>query len=204
LYFVKTPNIIKPLYRDLIWNFPSHDKVVYLTFDDGPTPEVTNKVFEILNAYQAKATFFLIGNNVKEHPEYLSKYEQKGHRYGNHSYTHPNGWQTDTKSYLEDVERAGKLISSNLFRPPYGRIKREQSKQLRSDYHLIMWDVLSGDFDKTVDVDQCYRNVVNNVESGSIVVFHDSKKFAETMLATLPRVLDKLTAEGYRFDAIRL
>ncbi len=202
MYFVRTPQIVKPLYRDLIWNIPTSEKVVYLTFDDGPTPSITDETLAILDTYSAKATFFLLGKNVKSNPEYLNKYSQAGHRIGNHSFSHLNGWKTATEEYLSDVEDASALINTQLFRPPYGRIKREQSKLLSEKYRIIMWDVLAGDFDTTVTSENCINNVVGNVESGSIVVLHDSVKAAPRMLKALPEILRQLTGEGYSFRAI--
>lgn len=204
MYFVKTPNIIKPLYRDLIWKLPDGaDKVVYLTFDDGPTPSITDKTLSLLADFDARATFFLVGQNVAKHPEYLNTYRKQGHSIGNHSFSHLNGWQTDTQKYLKDVSKAKAHIKSHLFRPPYGKIKRDQSKRLREQgYQIVMWDVLSGDFDPSVSVERCVHNVVNNVENGSIVVLHDSVKASKTMLDALPAILEDLSAQGFRFEAI--
>jgi peptidoglycan/xylan/chitin deacetylase (PgdA/CDA1 family) len=202
LYFVKTPNIIKPLYRDFIWNLPNDSLEVYLTFDDGPTPEITDQVFKILAEFDALATFFLVGENIENHPSYLDKYSQLGHSIGNHSYSHFNGWHTEKEKYLEDIARCGKIIPGKLFRPPYGKITRSQAKEVKTNYKLIMWDVLSGDFDSRVDGDQCTLNVTTNVESGSIIVFHDSLKASKTMLTSLPQILGNLSERGFKFKAL--
>ncbi len=203
MYFVKTPDIVKPLYPSLVWDVNVTEKIAYLTFDDGPTPGVTDKVLNILDQFNAKATFFLIGKNAEQNPDYLPAYTQAGHAIGNHSYSHMNGWLNDTKSYLSDIEKAAKLIESNLMRPPYGRIKRAQLKELKDMYSIVMWDILSGDFDLNVSPDACFQNVVDSVAPGSIIVFHDSIKASKTLLESLPRILSSLSSEGYRFEALR-
>lgn len=191
------------MYRDLIWQMPTEDQpVVYLTFDDGPTPEVTEKTWDLLECFHAKATFFLVGANVEKYPEYLEKYQAKGHQIGNHSYDHLNGWNTQNEVYFESVNKASSFIPGSLFRPPYGKIKRSQTKELKSGYSIVMWSVLSGDFDPKVDADKCASNVIDNVENGSIVVLHDSKKAANVMLAALPIILRSLSEKGYVFKAL--
>ena len=202
MYFVKTPGIVKPLYKDFVWSIPNSENRVFLTFDDGPTPEVTDATLEILAEYDAKATFFLIGKNVEQHPEYVQRLKYLGHSIGNHSYSHCNGWQTPSEEYIEDVAKCADVFESKLMRPPYGKIKREQAAVVKEHYKLIMWDVLSADFDPSVDADQCVSNVVNNTTSGSIIVLHDSKKAANTMLTALPKILSQLQAKGFVFDAI--
>jgi len=202
VYFVKTPDIVKPLYRSLVWDVNVAEKIAFLTFDDGPTPGVTDKVLDILDQFKAKATFFLIGKNAEKNPEYLSAYKQAGHAIGNHSYSHMNGWLNSTEAYSSDIEKAAKLIESNLMRPPYGRIKRAQVKELKDMYSIVMWDILSGDFDPNVSPDACFQNVVDSVAPGSIIVFHDSIKASKTLLESLPRILRILSSEGYRFEAL--
>ena len=202
VYFVSTPDIIKPLYPSLVWDMLAKNKVVYLTFDDGPTTGVTDKVFALLEEFQAKATFFLIGKNVETHPEYLNRYKEYGHTIGNHSFHHRNGWNATTENYIADVEKASKLIDSKLFRPPYGKITRAQIKKLKSEFTIVMWDVLSGDFDPKVNSESCYKNVVDNVVPGSIIVFHDSVKASNPMLEALPKILSELDSRGFRFEAL--
>jgi peptidoglycan/xylan/chitin deacetylase (PgdA/CDA1 family) len=203
MYFVKTPDIVKPLYPSLVWDVNVTEKIAYLTFDDGPTPGVTDKVLNILDQFNAKATFFLIGKNAEQNPDYLPAYTQAGHAIGNHSYSHMNGWLSDTESYLSDIEKAAKLIESNLMRPPYGRIKRAQLKELKDMYSIVMWDILSGDFDPNVSPDACFQNVIDSFAPGSIIVFHDSIKASKTLLESLPRILRTLSSEGYRFEALQ-
>lgn len=177
-------------------------KSVYLTFDDGPTPVVTPWTLEVLKKYDAKATFFCLGKNVDAQPKIYRQIIEEGHTVGNHTYDHRSGFKTTTPEYIYQVEKAGKVIDSEFFRPPYGRIRRAQSKLLMKDYKIIMWDVLSGDFDTSITSDKCIRNVVNNVEDGSIVVFHDSKKAFPILQKSLPSVLKTLQKEGYCFSKI--
>lgn len=202
MYFVKTPNIVKPLYRDFIWNLPNKNQEVYLTFDDGPTPVITDQVFKILADFDALATFFLVGENLEANPSYLTRFKELGHSVGNHSYSHHNGWHTDKEIYLQDVKRCNDILPGNLFRPPYGKITRAQAKEVKLEYKLVMWDVLSGDFDPSVDSQKCESNVIENVESGSIIVFHDSVKASETMLTALPKILENLSKRGFKFAAL--
>ena len=202
MYFVSTPDIIKPLYPSLVWEMSAKNKVVYLTFDDGPTPGVTDKVFALLEEFQAKATFFLIGKNVERHPEYLNRYKEYGHTIGNHSFHHRNGWNATTENYTADIEKASKLIDSKLFRPPYGKITRAQIKKLKSEFTIVMWDVLSGDFDPKVNSESCYKNMLDNAVPGSIIVFHDSVKASNPMLEALPKILSELDSQGFRFEAL--
>lgn len=200
--FPKTPAIVKPFARDLVWNIPTDEKVVCLTFDDGPTPGVTDVVLDILNDFNAKATFFCLGKQVEKHAELFQRIIHEGHSIGNHSYTHLNGWKTKNEIYFQDIEKAQELIKSSLFRPPYGKISLSQAKHLKTQYKLIMWDVLSYDYDATVSTAECFKNVVDNVENGSIVVFHDSEKAKKNVVESLPLVLDYLCNNQYAFKAL--
>ena len=202
MYFVKTPHIVKPLYPSAKWCVETNEKVLYFTFDDGPVPSVTDATFEILDSFSAKACFFLIGENVERHPAYIAKYAQNGHSIGNHSFQHLNGWKTPTAEYTSDVINASESIASTLFRPPYGRITRKQVKHLELEYTLCMWDVLSGDFDPTINVDSCIKNVVDHVEPGSIVVFHDSEKAALNLKYALPKAIESLLGKGFIFQKL--
>ena len=206
LYFIKTPWWLPKLYGGLIWRMPTKEKVLYLTFDDGPHPEATPFVLEQLRKYEARATFFCIGKNVEVYPEIYRRILVEGHRVGNHTQDHLNGWKVDGRKYVGNIREAARRIDSDLFRPPYGRIGALQSRVLRSApfyYKIIMWDVLSADFDATLTGDQCARNVFQNGKAGSIVVFHDSEKAFERMSVALPVVLNYFSERGYRFDAIR-
>jgi len=198
MYLVKTPWIAKRLYTNYVWSGKPKANAVYLTFDDGPIPEATPWVLEQLEKVGAKATFFCIGANVEKHPDIFQMVQDHGHLIGNHTQTHPSGWASKHDAYIQNVKNASKVISSNLFRPPYGRIKDSQAKTLmEAGYKIIMWDILSGDFDSTISADKCYQNVMNHIESGSIVVLHDSLKSIAKLKAFLPDLLDTLQDEGF-------
>ena len=206
LYFVKTPWWLRKLYRGLVWRIPTAEKVLYLSFDDGPHPVATPFVLAELEKYGAKGTFFCIGKNVEAHPEIYRRILMEGHRVGNHTQDHLNGWKVDDRRYLESIRAAARRIDSDLFRPPYGRIGALQSSVLRSapfNYSIIMWDVLSADFDPALTGERCARNVIRYGRPGSIVVFHDSEKAFERLREALPMVLKEFAAQGYRFEAIR-
>ncbi len=206
MYLIKTPFWLRALYPNCTWKIPSKEKVIYISFDDGPHPEATPFVLETLKKYNAKATFFCIGNNVLKHPNVYESILQQGHRVGNHTYDHLNGWKTDSVSYIENIKDAASLIESDLFRPPYGRVTRKQIKTIQADsncpQHIIMWDVLSGDFDLNLNGEDCARNVIQNTVPGSIIVFHDSQKAWDRMSIALPLVLDYFSKLGYQFEVI--
>ncbi len=201
-YFTKTPGILKSLYKSCIWNFSPVVPAVYLTFDDGPHPKATPFVLEQLKKYGAKATFFCIGKNVVEQPEIYQQILLDGHSVGNHTHNHLNGWKTATDKYVANIKEAAQYIRSNLFRPPYGRISPFQIKELKKDYRIIMWDVLSGDFDTEITGETCLQNVVFKLQPGSIVVFHDSEKAWDRMSYTLPRILEHCKRQGWEVKAI--
>ena len=207
-FFIKTPAVVKRFYSSYIWSFSTDEKVVYLTFDDGPHPFITPYVLEELKRYNAKATFFCIGKNVEEHPETYQKILAEGHAVGNHTHDHPNGWNVTTEAYLDNVKEAARLIDSNLFRPPYGKIKGSQakliSKAMNCEAHIIMWDVLSADFITGISQKQCAENVLRNYDRGSIIVFHDSEKAFSNLQFALPKTLETLTENGYVFRKISL
>ncbi len=204
-YFVKSPFWLKKIYSDLFWEIPTHQKKIYLTFDDGPHPIITIQVLDVLKAYNAKATFFCIGNNVVKYPEVYQRIIDEGHAVGNHTFNHLNGWKTPDGQYLNDIDEAKGYIDSNLFRPPYGRISRVQIQQLlQPKYQMktIMWSVLSGDFDPDISAEKCLHNVLLSTKAGSIVVFHDSEKAKEKMLFALPKVLEQFSKQGFTFERI--
>lgn len=212
-YWIKTNSIIKRLFSNLIWDIPNQEKKIYLTFDDGPTPEITEWVLTKLDKYNAKATFFCIGKNIAANPEIFKKVIEKGHSIGNHTYNHLNGWKNSTIEYIKNTQLCENSISnlnseflhlkSKIFRPPYGKIKPAQAKKLRQQgYKIIMWDVLSADFDTNISKEKCLDNVLNNTQSGSIIVFHDSAKAFKNLEYVLPRVLEHLAQNNYSFEAI--
>jgi peptidoglycan-N-acetylglucosamine deacetylase len=201
-YFVKTPWWLKKLYPKRLWSMPAKGKIIYLTFDDGPHPTATPYVLDILKKYNAKASFFCIGKNVVTYPEVYQRMQSEGHVIGNHTHNHLNGWKTEDTLYIDNVQQASQYIHSGLFRPPYGRIKSSQVKKLAA-YKMVMWDVLSGDFDEAITKEQCFDNVIRNAAPGSIIVFHDSEKAWEKMSYSLPLFLEAFTAKGFRFEAIQ-
>lgn len=198
-YFVKTPAFLKWFYQGLTWNKSRAERTIYLTFDDGPIPEVTPFVLQTLAKYQAKATFFCIGDNVQKHPEIFEAVKAGGHAIGNHTFNHLKGWDTADETYLENIERCNQLTRSNLFRPPYGRAKRSQLAILKKSYEIMMWDVLSGDFNVGLSPEKCYRNAVDKSSNGSIVVFHDSLKAWPQLEYALPKAMAYWRQKGYAF-----
>ncbi|MDQ6903304.1 MAG: polysaccharide deacetylase family protein [Bacteroidota bacterium] len=204
-YFIKTPWFFKKLFPDCLWDVKTSEKILYLTFDDGPHPEVTPFVLDALKKYDAKATFFCIGKNVAENFDVYKQIIKEGHKPGNHTYNHLNGWKTSEKKYLEDIAHAAEIIDSKLFRPPYGKIKKFHLKALQGSkfgMKTIMWDVLSADFDEKITPENCYLNVINNTVPGSIIIFHDSLKAFPRLEYTLPRVLEYFNKQGYIFKLI--
>jgi len=206
MYLVSTPWWLRALYPSLIWKGEDHLKCVYFTFDDGPHPEVTNFVLDQLFMNGGEATFFCIGKNVEKYPEVYQRILQEGHTIGNHTQNHLNGWEVDDNIYIENIKKATSSIKSNLFRPPYGRIKRNQIKQIRQNSELpqkiVMWSVLSGDFDERITPRKCYDNVFNNTKSGDIIVFHDSEKAFKNLKYVLPKLLDYYGNNGYVIRAL--
>jgi len=202
MYLAKTPEAVKPFTADLIWNFSRIEKSIYITFDDGPTPGVTEAVLDILDDYRARATFFCIGGNVKAHPGLFMQIQEKGHSVGNHTWNHMNGWKFSNYSYYKNILECDEWVNSNLFRPPYGRITLAQAKVLKKRFKLIMWDVISGDWKQELHHEKCLLNVISNGRQGSIIVFHDSLKAEKNMLYALPRALRHYADLGYKFKPI--
>ena len=213
-YWIKTNTIIKKVFSKYIWNIPNAENKIYLTFDDGPTPEITEWVLEQLKTHKAKATFFCIGKNIDNHTDIFHKIINEGHSIGNHTYNHLKGWNTSTEDYLDNIALCESAIlnlqskiynlKSKLFRPPYGKIKKSQSKILRQlGYKIIMWDVLSADFDQSITPKKCLENVLQNTVSGSVIVFHDSVKAFQNLEYTLPKTMQILKEKGFEFSVIQ-
>jgi peptidoglycan-N-acetylglucosamine deacetylase len=204
-YTIKTPWFLKKLYPGCIWNINTTEKIIYLTFDDGPHPQATPYVLEQLALYKAKATFFCIGKNVTAYPDIYRRIISEGHRVGNHTHNHFNGWKVSDKEYFENIGLAARVIDSKLFRPPYGRISAFQIRNLKAaplNYRIIMWDVLSGDFDLKLTAAQCTYNVTRHCRNGSIVVFHDSEKAFERLKPSLSECLKFFVEKGFHFGVI--
>lgn len=206
MYLSYSPKWLQWIYPTLTWHKNRKDKCIYLSFDDGPIPVVTPFVLNTLKKFNAKATFFCIGDNVSKHPDIYQQILDKEHAVGNHTYNHLNGWKTPDENYLENIEQARQLIHTSLFRPPYGRIKKSQIAQLQTsnpELQIIMWDVLSGDFDTQLSPKTCVKNVIKHTKNGSILVFHDSMKAFPRLEYALPKTLEILQERGFEFLALK-
>lgn len=203
-HFVKKPKWLRRFYGDCIWEIATNEKVIYLTFDDGPHPTETPFVLDQLAKHNAKATFFFIGKNVVEYPEIRQQVVDAGHAIGNHTNTHIDGWKTGNNRYFQDINEAAASIPSTLFRPPFGHITWRQVKKLKRQQKLktILWSVLSADFDEGTTPERCFENVIRHSGPGSIVLFHDSSLASRNMREALPRVLEYYTEKGYRFEKL--
>ena len=206
MFLHKSPQVFKWIYPSLVWNLSTREKKIYLTFDDGPIPEVTPWVLDQLDAFQAKATFFCVGENIMRHQEILLDIINRGHNVGNHTYNHLNGWRTEKAVYLENVAKTDEILerlghSNNLFRPPYGRLRSSQIRKLKSK-RIIMWDVLTGDFSQKLKPKDILEASITSTEPGSIVVFHDHEKAFENLRAVLPKYLAHFASQGYQFKPL--
>ena len=198
----KSPGILRRLYPSLVWEKPNQDREVFLTFDDGPTPEITDWVLECLDQYEQQATFFCIGDNVLKHPAIYDRVQQRGHAVGNHTQRHTNGFKASVEKYVNDVEQCAGLVSSNLFRPPYGRIKRSQIRALEDKFTIVEWSIISRDYYPRLNLASSINALKKHTRPGSIVVFHDSQKAFNNLKVLLPAYLDFLEANGYRSSAL--
>ena len=208
---ITTPKILRMFYPSLLWEMPKGEKKLYLTFDDGPHPTITPQVLEILKKFNAKATFFCIGNNVNKYKDTFELIKKEGHSVGNHTFNHERGWKTKTQDYVNSVIEANALIQSPLFRPPHGRIKFSQITKLLKfessrilNFRIVAWTVISYDWDKSLTPDDCFNNVIKNADDGSIIVFHDSEKAVNNMIPALTKVLEYYTNKGYSFEKLEI
>jgi peptidoglycan/xylan/chitin deacetylase (PgdA/CDA1 family) len=219
VYFNNLTNLLSIFYPKLTWARRTSEKVLYLTFDDGPIPEVTEYVLDELDKYSAKATFFCVGDNVAKNSQVFKEIINRGHKIGNHTFNHLNGWKHETKSYLENISKGNEIILGNLtpenegaylsgtsskklYRPPYGKIKKSQIKALTNTYEIVMWDVLTGDFDKNLSPEKCLHKAIKFTKNGSIIIFHDSLKALPNLQYALPGFLKYFKEAGYRFESL--
>ena len=209
LLLTKPPVLLRSVYRKCLWTVPTNEKIIYLTFDDGPIPGVTPFVLDELKKYNAKATFFCIGNNIEANPEIFQRIKSEGHSIGNHSYDHLNGWQTANAEYYSNIEKCNETLSAHdaanterLFRPPYGKLKPAQYKFLKERYRIVLWDVLSFDFDLKMSAEKVLNNVITNSGPGSVIVFHDSLKAQPRVEYALPKVLEHFSSKGFKFEKL--
>jgi peptidoglycan-N-acetylglucosamine deacetylase len=207
--FFHTHRLIQRLLPGFTWRRPTRERVVYLTFDDGPIPEVTDFVLAALAPYGARATFFCVGDNLRKHPDIARRVAEAGHRLGNHTFHHLKGWQTPTPDYLENISLCEAALAPfvdpgqpRLFRPPHGRMRRDQFRQIRDHYQVVMWEVLTYDFDARLPSETCLAQALRHTRPGSIVVFHDSLKASGHLKYVLPRYLAHLASQGYRFETL--
>lgn len=203
MYLVKTPYLIKKYFSKFVWEVPHSSRSIFLTFDDGPTPGVTDFVLNELDKFQAKASFFCIGEKAKKNADLFEQIKTKGHVVANHTYSHLNGKKASKDNYLADFNKCNDVFSSNFFRPPYGRITKPQYDEVLKTHKIIMWDVLSGDFDDSISKEKCWKNVKEKTKGGSIVVFHDSEKAKEKLFYSLPKTLEYFSNKGFCFEAIQ-
>ncbi|TAE39850.1 MAG: polysaccharide deacetylase family protein [Runella slithyformis] len=204
LFLHKSPRLLRAFYSEFVWNKPTDEKIIYLTFDDGPIPDITEWVLQQLDDYQAKATFFCIGDNIQKHPRVMDEVLKRNHSIGNHTFNHLNGWKTENQLYVQNVTACQEIlpVPTNLFRPPYGRIKLSQARPLLSMHQVVMWDVLTGDFERYLSPERCLEKTLEHTTAGSIVVLHDSQKAWKNMSYVLPRTLQHFSELGFKFAAL--
>ena len=228
MFVHKTNFLMRALYPDFIWRIPTENKEIFLTFDDGPIPEITEFVLEELEKYKAKATFFCIGGNIEKYPDIFQKVVNQQHTIGNHTFNHVRGWDVDDNYYIDNFNECEEIIvdrssmfdilfsttehrtsntkpkrrSHRKFRPPFGRIKRGQAKEILKTHEIVMWDVLTGDYDQSLPKERVLSKTLKHIEKGSIVLFHDSIKASKNMMYALPKVLEHFSEQGYNFKAL--
>ena len=199
---VRPPQLLRSFYKDSLWRMSKTEQSIYLTFDDGPIPELTLWVLDVLKEYGVKATFFCVGDNIVKNPDIFEKILQEGHQVGNHTFNHIKGWKVTKPVYLENVAKCQELTKTNLFRPPYGRIKQNQYKLLAKDYKVVFWDVLTYDYDKLTSSKKCLDNSIKNTRNGSIIVFHDNIKAQKNLKFALPQYIEHFLKLNYKFATL--
>ena len=209
MFFFKTPKLFEFIYPEAIWHGPRNKKHVYLTFDDGPVPDVTEYVLDLLSEYRIKATFFCVGENVIKYPEIFKRILREGHGVGNHTFNHLNGWQVDEKEYMNNIQlcldafrKMGYKNDVHLFRPPYGKIRKRTFAKIKEDYKIIMWDVLSYDFSRKVNEQKCLEKSLRFTKKGSIIIFHDSNKTFDKIKLVISQYIKSLKDRNYEFRRI--
>jgi len=209
LYFRKTPGWLKKLFPQATWNFDDTEKKIFLTFDDGPIPELTPWVLDTLKEFGARATFFYVGDNIKKHPELFKRASDEGHSIGNHTFNHLKGWRTSHEDYMANIALCEAAIvecggggPAGLFRPPYGQLTFSLAKKISANYRIIMWDYLTGDFDQSLSPEKCHIETIKGTKSGSIVIYHENVKAEARIKYSLPKFLDHFSSLGYQFCAI--
>lgn len=202
MYTIRLPFFLRLPIKNLIWRLPQEEPTIYLTFDDGPIPEITPWVLDLLEQEDIKATFFCVGDNVRKHPKVYNEILAKGHQVGQHTYNHLPAFKHSKKAFNENILAAKEYIKTDLFRPPHGQIRLSQLISLRQEYRLVLWDVLSADFDTSITPEKCLKNVISNVRNGSIIIFHDSLKAEANLKYALPRAIRYLKDQGFQFALI--
>ncbi len=201
-FLVRPPALLRFLYARAVWRMPSAEQIIYLTFDDGPINDVTPWILNLLQHYTIKATFFCVGDNVQKNPLIFNRIVNEGHKVGNHTFNHLKGWKTSTSEYLKNVARCEVFTESKLFRPPYGKIKTSQFKEICKEYKVIFWDVLTHDYDSLLPKETCLKNSIKYTRNGSIVVFHDNIKAENTLKYVLPKYIEHFIELNYKFAVL--
>ena len=199
---VRPPQLLRALYKGSLWRMDKKEPTIYLTFDDGPIPELTEWVLDVLKEYQIKATFFCVGDNIVKNPSIFQRIKSEGHQVGNHTFNHMKGWKVKNTMYVENTERCQELTKTNLFRPPYGRIKKSQYKILAKNYKVVFWDVLSYDYDRLTSSKKCLDNSIKYTRNGSIIVFHDNIKAQKNLKFALPQYIEHFLKLNYKFATL--
>lgn len=197
---VRPPQLLRSLYKEAIWRMDANSPNIYLTFDDGPIPDLTDWVLDTLKHYQVKATFFCVGENILKNNAIFQRIVNEGHKVGNHTQNHIKGWKTKHDEYIENVNLCQKQTNTLLFRPPYGRISRKQFQTILKTHQIILWDVLTYDYDKFTSPEKCLKQSLKHTRNGSIIVFHDNIKANDNIRYVLPKYIEQCLSQGFKFS----